>query len=317
MKITIQPTNDVAVPYQALLEIETLTIDAGTTFKVPVHKTLVNGKAFYDLEMCGFRAETERLEDIPWVSERLLAGLVNRARLPSYVFIARRAGGVYPVYTVDNEVFATTPGGPLFRHVELAKVREYLTDYLHEVNVLGVKGMSDKLHVRGIDTVTLGLRRPVFYLKKRVPGEIDFWAPVFETPDRLAIYTYAASARREVPIDNGQEILRLRELVAKALQTDKRLNNSFDLRADRLFPENWAQLESHLDPEGFREVNGLTVALFRTASGWLGLVERPDENRYGVYVGKDGDDVCGRVSQDFTRRGLQKEARPVPQLAIL
>ncbi|MBK9050104.1 MAG: hypothetical protein IPL78_04020 [Chloroflexi bacterium] len=317
MKITIQPTNDLTVPFQANIEITTLTVDAGSTFRVPVHKTLVNGKTFYDLEMCGFRAETERLEDIAWVAERLLSGLVNRARLPSYVFIARRAGGIYPVYTVDQEVFATTPGGPLFRHVELAKVREYLNDYLHETGVLGDKGPSDKLHVRGVDTTTLGLRRPIFYLKKRVPGETEFWAPVFTTNDGLAIYTYAASARREVPVDKGQEILRLRELVAKALQADKRLTDLYDLRADRLFPENWGQLETQLDPEGFREANGLTVALYRHAVGWLGLIERPEENRYSLYLGKDADDVCGRVSRDFTRRGIQKEALTLPELLPL
>ena len=72
---------------------------------------------------------------------------------------------------------------------------------------MGNDGLSDKLHVRGVNMHTLGLRRPVMYLKKRVPGEVDFWAPVFESGDGERIYTYAASARREVTIGEGQEVL--------------------------------------------------------------------------------------------------------------
>lgn len=314
MKITVQPTNQATIPYQVVVEIETLTIDTGSTFRVPVHKTLVNGKPFYDLELCGFRAETEAVEHIPWITERLLTGLVNMARLPSYVFIARQTGGVYPVYTVDQEVFVTTPGGPLFRHVELAKVREYLTDYLHLTSSPLTPQSSllspNKLHVRGIDSTTLALRRPIFYLKKRVSGETDFWAPVFLSADRLSLYTYAANARREVTLDNGAEILHLRELVAKALQADNRLHNLYDLRPDRLFPEQWHRLEPHLQTRGFREVNGVTVALYQHPLGWIGLVERPDENRYSLYLGESVDDLCGRVAHDFTRRA-------VPQLADL
>lgn len=313
MKITVQPTNEAAVPYQVVIEIETLTVDAGTTFRVPVHKTLINGRPHYDLEMCGFRAETEDAAHLPWISERLLTGLVNMARLPSYVFIARRTGGLYPVYTVDHELFVTTPGGPLFRHVELAKVREYLTDYLHQVGILTPHASaltSDKLHVRGVDSITLALRRPAFYLKKRVPGETEFWAPVFLSDDGLSLYCYAATARREAAVGSGEEILHLRELVAQALQADHRLHDRYDLRPDRLFPEQWHSLEKHLHPHGSREVNGVTVALYQHPVGWIGLVERPDEKRYSLYLGGSGEDVCGRVAHDFTRRA-------VPQLMEL
>ena len=134
-------------------------------------------KKIFDIEMCGFRVEAEKLEELEQKAALLAASLVNMSRLPSYVFIARRAGGVYPVYTIEDEVMATTPGGPVFRHVELAKVREYLTDYLHDIGILGERGLSDKLHVRGIDRHTLSLRRPVLYLKKRAINETDFLGP--------------------------------------------------------------------------------------------------------------------------------------------
>ena len=83
--------------------------------------------------------------------------LINLSRLPTYVFIAPRSHKMYPVYTVNDEVFATTPGGPVFKHVELAKVREFLADYLHEIGALGVTDKSEKLHVRGCSTFYLGL----------------------------------------------------------------------------------------------------------------------------------------------------------------
>ena len=80
--------------------------------------------------------------------EQLCRSLLNMSRFPSYVFIARRAGHVYPAYTVEEEVvITTTGGGPVFRHVELARVHHYLTEYLHQIKILGKDGRSDKRRV--------------------------------------------------------------------------------------------------------------------------------------------------------------------------
>ncbi len=95
----------------------------------------------------------------------------------------------------------------------------------------------ETLHVRGVDKNTLGLVRPIYYLKKRVPGEAEFWAPVFKSEDSRTIYTYAASAKREAPIDSGHEIMALHAMVAEALRKDGRLDNPYDLRSDRVFPD--------------------------------------------------------------------------------
>jgi len=310
MKLTIERNtmgDTEKVPYTAVVETQTLTIDAGTIFHVPIY-TLHKGqkKTQFFVEICGFRLETDELSDLPILIQQLLNALINVSRLPSYVFIARRAGGVYPVYTISNEVFATTPGGPLFRHVELAKVREYLTDYLHDVDVLGERGLSDKLHVRGINMKTLGLRRPVFYLKKRVPGQTDFWAPVFESGDGKRIYTYAADARREVPISAGQEVIFLREIVAQALLTDGRLEDLHDLRPDRLQPPYWQRLHSSLRPEGGFTVNGVDIALYANNYVWIGVETRHEEERYSLFVGRDAANVQRRVQQDFDRRGIDE-----------
>ena len=304
MKIDVISNKRREQPYTLEVTIQTLTIDAGSVFEVPVKASFDSGTKLLEIDLCGFLLRAKRVEELPQKVAAMLQGLENYSRFPSYVFIARRAGGLYPVYTIENEVVATTPGGPVFRHVELAKVREYLTDYLHDIGVLGTVGSSDKLHARGVNPRTLGLMRPIFYLKKRVPGTTEFWAPVFESDDGKIVYTYAANARRDTPASSGPEILMLRETVAEALRADGRLNDLHDLRADRLFPEHWQQLKSLLTAEGSFTVEDREVALFRTTSEWVGALLRPDEQRYSLYVGKDEDDVAWRVERDLLRRGL-------------
>jgi hypothetical protein len=308
MKIVLEPnagSDNQKIPYFACAEIATLTIDSGSVFQVPVHLKQMAYKKIYDVEICGFRLETDTLDNIPALVEKLLSGLVNMTRLPSYVFIARRSRGIYPVYTVGNEVFATTPGGPVFRHVELAKVREYLNDYLHEMGILGKPGMSDKLHVRGVNTKTLGVIRPIFYLKKRVPGETEFWAPVFLSDDEGSIYTFAANAKRTVPVEEGKEIFSLHRIVAEVLITDNRLHNVYDLRPERLFPEQWEHLKNILTPlDKYITISDIQIPLYRNGKAFIGLESRLDENRYSLFLGEDIEDVRSRVVRSFTRRGV-------------
>ena len=226
-------------------------------------------------------------------------------------YFARRAGHVYPAYTVGDEVvITTTGGGPVFRHIELAKVRAYLTEYLHDIRVLGEDGKSDKLHVRGVNPHSLGLRRPVFYLKKRVVGEEEFWAPVFATGAGDGIYTFAASDRRETPLNEGREVLKLRDLVAQVLRDDRRLYNNYDLRPDRLMPDTWHSLQNHLIPEGTVTVSGQTFQMFATPDNalWLTVERRPDEDRYGLFLGKSAADVIGRMGRDLARRSVKYRA---------
>ncbi len=291
-------------PYFVELDIVNATIDAGSTFTVPVEIQHGRTGKTYSIEMCGFAREAANPNDLPAKVWKLALSLIHIARFPSYVFIARRAGEIYPVYTIENEVYATTPGGPIFRHVELAKVREYLTDYLHDIGILGEEGASDKLHVRGINPHTLGFRRPVYYLKKRVVGQVDFWAPVFESGDGKKNYTYAASARREVNISDGKEVLELREVVAKALKADNRLVNQFDLRPDRLMPAYWKRLKATLEAQGVVEIGSQHLELYKLGAMWLMVEPRDDEDRYGLYIGSSADDVTRRVKADFTRRDI-------------
>ena len=320
MKITINRNtneNSETAPYFATVEILTATVDADTRFEIPIYTQYMGQKKeqFY-VEICGFRLETAELNELQPLIQHLLDSLINVARLPSYVFIARDAGGVYPVYTINNEVFATTPGGPVFRHIELAKVREYLSDYLHGIGLLG----DDKLHVRGVNMKTLALRRPIFYLKKRVAGETDFWAPVFETGDGKRIYTYAADARREVPIGGGQEVLFLREIVAQALLTDKRLQDLHDVRPDRLQPAYWQRLQASLTPEFSTFINGVSIDFYANNYLWLGVETRQEEERYSLFVGRNAERVQKRIAEDFERRGIGETAvvaKPQPAMAVI
>lgn len=306
--------NHDSVPYLMRLDLSTEVIEPNTVFHVPVHLQRQAGqgivKDIYSAEICGFRIEAGNLQNVVRLAERLVPGLINLARLPTYIFVARRSRRIYPVYTVGDEVFATTPGGPMFRHVELAKVREYLSEYLHAVGELGAPGKSETLHVRGVNTETLALVRPVFYLKKRVPGENEFWAPVFPSDDGQTIYTYAASAKREVPVTDGHEVLALRDVVAEALIADRRLRHPFDLRVDRLLPDYWARLQGALKPQPQQLLAGssggaaLALPIFRNAQVLLAAEERSDEGRWGLFVGASVEDLRNRVGQDLYRRGL-------------
>lgn len=310
MKLSLERNTDPETrekePYHILVEIVSITADVGKIYTIPVHITYMGVYKHFHVDICGVRLMAQRKpQDLLRTVEILLRNLINGSRFPSYVFIARRAKHVYPVYTLNNEVFSTTTGGgPVFRHVELAKVREYLTDYLHQIKVLGEDGKSDKLHARGINPHTLGLRRPVLYLKKRVPGQNDFWAPVFESGDRTRIYTHAANDRREAVIDNGHEVINIWRIVAEALRADKRLTSKYDLRPDRLMPDYWQRFEALLKLEGEMVVRRQQLDLYKLDDFWVVVEPRPDEDRFGLYLGENVDDIHNRIAVDFARRGM-------------
>jgi hypothetical protein len=293
-------------PYFAHIEIATMTVDFNTSYMIPI-KQRVNGKTTFAAEICGFQVEADSPDTTVSLVEKLVQELVNLARLPTYVFIARRSHKMYPVYTFRNEVFATTPGGPLFKHVELAKVREYLSDYMHTIGQLGAPGKSETLHVRGIHRKSLGLIRPIFYLKKRAEGNDsnEFWAPVFPSQDGQLIYTYAVNGRREADIDNGHEILRLRSQVAQALIADGRLKEDYDLRADRLLPEYWDKVVANLELLPSKLTFGnTTFDMYQEGKYVIAIEYRTKEDRYSFYIGKGVDDLRARAAKDLARRNL-------------
>jgi hypothetical protein len=316
MKISLEKnvkSDNRDVPYYVNVVISTMTIDLDTTFHIPVYKH-TNGKTGYNVELCGFQVSAQKPDQIVPVTERLLRGLVNVARLPTYVFIARRSRQMYPVYTVGDEVFATTRGGPVFRHVELAKVREYLTEYLNEMGLIGTPGMSEKLRVRGVNMNSLALVRPVFYLKKRPQSEDEneFWAPVFLADDQGSIYTYAASGKREIDLAGGYEALLLRTQVAQALIADKRLKDNYDLRPDRLLPDYWERVKETLKLQSEKLVfDGGTFDIYRNGKAVIAAEHRADEDRYSLYIGKDVDDLLKHTAKDLARRGLVSSTEAV------
>jgi hypothetical protein len=300
-----------AAPYIMSVSLDGDVAPPDLNYHVPIFKENGRQPARYNVEICGFRLEAEAPDDLYKPTAQLLNGLINLARLPTYIFAAGHSMLIYPVYTDGDEVFATTPGGPVFRHVELAKVRSYLSDYLHTMKELGTPGAAETLHVRGIDSNTLGLLRPVFYLKKRVLGETDFWAPVFKTPDGRSVYTYAASAQRSAAVDAGREVMDLHSVVADALIADRRLQDRLDLRPDRLFPANWTELQAFLTPQPYSlryltpdRSELLTLGLYRYGKSYLTAEHRADEDRLNLYLGEDPVDIRRRVAADLTRRKL-------------
>ncbi len=310
------------MPYILCVSLDGDVIPPDTTYHVPIYldqtmAALGRSARRYNVEICGFRLEATRPDDLLAPAATLLSGLINMARLPTYIFAAAQSMLIYPVYTVGDEVFATTPGGPMFRHVELAKVRSYLSDYLHTMKELGTLNGHETLHVRGVDNNTLGLIRPTFYLKKRVIGENEFWAPVFRALDRRTIYTYAASAKREVQVDAGREVLDLQAVVAEALMADNRLSDPYDLRPDRLFADTWEQLKAHLQPQPYSlryPANGsgiVEIQLYRYGKAYLAAEHRDSEGRYNLLLARDPDDLRRRAAQEFVRRRLITEETAV------
>jgi hypothetical protein len=307
MKVYLEQNSDNhAVPYIANIEISTVTIDINTHYRVPIHEQ-TNGKTRYAANVCGFAVDGDDPEVVTGLIEKLVPRLINMARLPTYVFIARRSHKMYPVYTYGDKVFATTPGGPVFEHVELAKVREYLSAYMHTTGQLGTPGLSEKLHVRGVHWETLALMQPIFYLKKRPEAHDDneFWAPVFTARDGLSIYTYAASGRREVDVDNGYEVFWLRQQVALALVADKRLKVEKDLRPDRLLPEYWQQVQTSMQPTDEKLSFGdMSFDIYKKGRYLVAVEHRRQEDRYSFYIGDDVDDLKERTARDLVRRSI-------------
>ncbi|MCB0165660.1 MAG: hypothetical protein KDI79_15625 [Anaerolineae bacterium] len=295
------------IPFYLRIEVAALSPDLQKPFFIPIYYQHIRDRSAYKVEICGIPLEARTATDLVPRIEKIIPPLLRGARLPSYVFIARHSRRIYPVYTFGCEVVASISGGPLFRHVELAKVREYLTDYLYQTGEIWPPPTNDRLHVRGVDRLTLGLIRPVFYLKKRAQFATDneFWAPVFPEVDGRGLYTYAASAKRTIPNNQGDEVLQLRSMVAQALITDHRLSQGYDLRTDRLMPDLWLQLRTHLVECSARFISPrLELKLYHADHTLIAMEYRRDEDRYSLYFGSDIEDLRLRTATDLLRRGV-------------
>ncbi len=308
MKITFERNPDLGnnniIPYYMYVEIGASELDWERTFKIPV---ILSHGITYVVEACGMQVQADTLRELGPKAQSLLVGLEHMSRMPTYVFITRLSRRMFPVYTIGDKVAAVTPQGIVFRHVELAKVREYLTDYLQQTGVLGPMDLGDKLHVRGVNKERLSLIRPTFYLKKRPmeASEHEFWAPVFHSQTENELFVYAASTKHEVPIDNGLEVFTLRNKVAEALMADNRLTNNYNLRADRLMPDHWKQVRTNLIPLPRKMVyHGFKLPLYQGQDFVLALEYRDTEDRYSLYIGKNNEDLYNRVTRDLIRRRL-------------
>ncbi|MDX1521965.1 MAG: hypothetical protein R3264_10090, partial [Anaerolineae bacterium] len=278
-----------------------------TQFHVPVRYQTTEMGDLYSVEICGIRLQSSDPKELLARSKSVLKSFINFSRMPTYIFIAQNSRKIYPVYTVHDEVRAIThPGGPLMQHVELAKVRQDVTDFFNLIHANKTLDQMERLHVRGVHRKTLRLVRPIFYLKKRPRSadENEFWAPVFPSMTSQAIYTYAANERREVALDNGHEVFRLREKVAQALINDRRLRENYDLRVDRLLPDYWQKVSKVLKKQPQQLVHsGLALDVYQVDDYFVALETRKKEDRYSFYIGDDLADLIDRASQDLIRRG--------------
>ncbi|HMQ51671.1 MAG TPA: hypothetical protein PKE64_00460 [Anaerolineae bacterium] len=307
MKLSFERNTDQnpdTIPYFLNIEIGVSELDWGRNFRVPI---LSYHGLKYAVQICGVEIKADTLRELgPKVQGQLFA-IEYMSRLPTYVFITRRSRRIIPVYTIGDNVVAVTPQNVTFKHVELAKVREYLTDYLHQIGWLGPLERGDKLHVRGVQRNTLVLNRPAFYLKKRALGvrEMDFWAPVFYSTTSNRIYAYAANTRHNADVDQGREVFTLRHCVAEALIADGRLTDNLNLRADRLMPDHWAAVKTHLErlPRALI-YEGIKLPMYQGSEVTVALEYRSNEDRFSLYLGHNDTDLRNRVARDLIRRGF-------------
>ena len=290
--------NKDVVPYFVQVEFISSTLDLSNLLHIPVFPKLFHDRDIFVAEACGYQVHSENVEEIPAMVARLLKGMIVANRLPSYAFVARHSRNIHLVYTIGNEVSVKIPHGPSFRHIELAKVREYLSDYLRQTGLLGTQNQPDKLHARGIHRISLALIRPIFYFKKRstIPGKNDFWAPVFLSDDQSSIYTFAASEKRVAPLNNGNEILDLYDTVTQALIQDGRLQTPYDLQIDRLFPHQLEALKvnlTQLDP--MIDSKGGAIPVYQNSQICFGIEDRPYEDRYNLYLAKTLSDLEDKI----------------------
>ena len=307
MKISFERNteqNSDTIPYFVRIEIGASELDWDRTFRVPV---ILSHGLMYVVEICGLQIKADTLKELGPLVQSKLISLENMSRMPTYVFITRRSRKLFPVYTIGDKVMAVTPQGISFRHVELAKVRDFFKDYLHQIGLLGPIERGDKLHVRGIHKETLALVRPAFYLKKRAldEKEHEFWAPVFRATDSDTIYVYAASTKHEEPLAQGLEVFHLRHKVANALINDNRLSINLNLRADRLMPDYWERVKSNLTKLSRDMIyEGIKLPMYTCDGLIIALEYRSAEDRYSFYLGEDDDDLGQRVARDLIRRGF-------------
>lgn len=307
MKITIESNSetfpDPQVSHVARVDELQRLLDS-EPLQIPIYRYEQGSVRLYSLHLCGMSRSTPRLELIPRLLRKAIIRFTNFRRLPSYVFIARHTRELYPVYTIGSEVCAITSSGPIFQHVELAKVREYLSEYRLRA-AHGRLDVTDKLHVRGVDPKTLGLIRPLAYLRKRVYAQTDFWAPVFLHHNGDSIYTFAANARRETPVTNGLEIFDLCTTVGKALRDDNRLQETHDLRPDRLLQTYWDMIETQLHklPDTI-VVAGRDLEVYRHPldETFIVLEPRADEVRYNLFLGNTIAEAHRYTIGDFLQR---------------
>ena len=185
-------------------------------------------------------------------------------------------------FTLSATKCLQRPGGPQFRHVELAWVREYLTDYLNTIGILG-NGSQDDRCTYGVDTTTLEMIRPLFYFEengwrgRRISGHRFSFRPKLK-PIRPPFTLYVASgpaAQHLRCCARHSGIARHR--CRSADRRQKRLNASYDLRIDRIFAETLGSYRRIWDQNGrdhYQQHHTACLPQHRTASTLLPKTRR-------------------------------------------
>ena len=120
-------------------------------------------------------------------------------------------------------------------------------------------------------------------------------------------------------MEGGREVLTLHARVAEALMADRRLNDPYDLRPDRLFSHDWRALLTQLrvQPYTIRQQGDppRTLPVFRNGKVYVAAEHRESEDRYNIFLGRNPLDLQERIALDFSRRGLVHSATAIELVA--
>jgi hypothetical protein len=84
-----------------------------------------------------------------------------------------------------------------------------------------------------------------------------------------------------------------------------RLFENLNLRADRLMPDHWAAVKTHLErlPQALI-YEGIKLPIYQGSGLTVALEYRSNEDSFSLFLGYNDTDLRNRVARDLIRRGF-------------
>jgi hypothetical protein len=253
--------------------------------KVNPHPHPILKEIFY-CEVAGTVLEAANVHALRQKVARMLETLAPAESLPLAYFTVPTMDYSLPVYEDGGEIVCPVIAGPKLKAPDLAAMRRHVLRYL-----VGAGYVTDQsqVEVRVLRPSDLKLVPPAAVVRSLTDPEIWFATVEGRSPEGLVIGLLGESAelrpeerpRAGVQASSappaGADITSLLRLLGGDLVDARRLEDPFDLYAERVRPEIWARTEQLTDDVGRKltcwleseEPTRLELPLRRTAAGEL------------------------------------------------